>query len=146
MEIFKLVGSIFVDSSKAEQSIAKTDSKAQKIGNTLLSGVKTAGKWGASIVAGAAAAATAVSGLATATVSSYADYEQLIGGVETLFKDSADVVEGYAKRAYKTAGLTANQYMETVTSFSASLLQGLNGDTAKAAEVADMAITLPFRS
>lgn len=141
MEIFKLVGSIFVDSSKAEQSIAKTDSKAQKIGNTLLSGVKTAGKWGASIVAGAAAAATAVSGLATATVSSYADYEQLIGGVETLFKDSADVVEGYAKRAYKTAGLTANQYMETVTSFSASLLQGLNGDTAKAAEVADMAIT-----
>lgn len=141
MEIFKLVGSIFVDSSKAEQSIAKTDSKAQKIGKTLLGGVKTAGKWGAAIVAGAAAAATAVAGLATATVSSYADYEQLTGGVETLFKDSADVVEGYAKRAYKTAGMTANQYMETVTSFSASLLQGLNGDTAKAAEVADMAIT-----
>ena len=141
MEIFKLVGSIFVDSSNADQSIAKTDSKAQKIGKTLISGVKTAGKWGAAIVVGAAAAATAVAGLATATVSSCADYEQLAGGVETLFKDSAGVVEGYAKRAYKTAGMTANQYMETVTSFSASLLQGLNGDTAKAAEVADMAIT-----
>lgn len=72
---------------------------------------------------------------------SYADYEQLIGGVETLFGDSANVVEGYANNAYKTAGLSANEYMETVTSFSASLLQSLNGDTAKSAEVADMAIT-----
>lgn len=74
-------------------------------------------------------------------LNSYADYEQLIGGVETLFKDSAGVVEGYANNAYKTAGLSANQYMETVTSFSASLLQSLNNDTAKSAEVADMAIT-----
>lgn len=74
-------------------------------------------------------------------LNSYADYEQLIGGVETLFKDSAGVVEGYANNAYKTAGLSANQYMETVTSFSASLLQSLNDDTAKSAEVADMAIT-----
>ena len=71
---------------------------------------------------------------------SYADYEQLIGGVETLFKDSAKTVEGYANQAYKTAGLSANKYMETVTSFSASLLQGLNNDTAKTAEVANMAI------
>ena len=71
---------------------------------------------------------------------SYADYEQLVGGVETLFKDSAKEVEGYANQAYKTAGLSANKYMETVTSFSASLLQGLNGDTAKTAKIADMAI------
>lgn len=74
-------------------------------------------------------------------VESYADYEQLIGGVETLFKDSAGIVEGYANNAFKTAGLSANEYMETVTSFSASLLQSLNGDTAKSAKVADMAIT-----
>lgn len=74
-------------------------------------------------------------------ISSYADYEQLTGGVETLFKDSAGIVGKYASNAYKTAGLSANDYMETVTSFSASLLQSLNGDTAKAAEVADMAIT-----
>ena len=72
---------------------------------------------------------------------SYADYEQLVGGVETLFKDNANTVEDYANNAYKTAGLSANEYMETVTSFSASLLQSLNGDTAKSAQVADMAIT-----
>lgn len=141
LEIFRLVGSIFVDNEKANKSIGKTDEKAQGVGKTLLDGVKRAGKWGAAIVAGAAAAAIAVSGLAATTVSSYADYEQLIGGVETLFKDSAGIVAGYAKNAYKTAGMTANQYMETVTSFSASLLQGLNGDTAAAAKVADMAIT-----
>ncbi len=140
-EIFRLVGSIFVDNEQANKSISKTDEKAQGVGKTLLGGIKKAGKWGAAIVAGAAAAAAAVSGLAATTVSSYADYEQLIGGVETLFKDSAGIVEGYAKNAYKTAGMTANQYMETVTSFSASLLQGLNGDTAAAAKVADMAIT-----
>ena len=69
-----------------------------------------------------------------------ANYEQLVGGVETLFKDSADIVQQYAADAYKTAGLSANQYMETVTSFSASLLQSLDGDTGKAAEAADMAI------
>lgn len=72
---------------------------------------------------------------------SYANYEQLVGGVETLFKDSANIVEDYANNAYKNAGLSANDYMETVTSFSASLLQSLNNDTAKSAEVADMAIT-----
>lgn len=72
---------------------------------------------------------------------SYADYEQLVGGVETLFKDNANTVEQYANNAYKTAGLSANDYMETVTSFSASLLQSLNGDTAKVAEVSDMAVT-----
>ena len=74
-------------------------------------------------------------------IDSYADYEQLIGGVETLFKDSSGIVENYANNAYKTAGLSANDYMETVTSFSASLLQSLKNDTSKSAEVADMAIT-----
>ena len=141
LEIFKLVGSIFVDNEQANKSIAKTDENAQGVGKTLLGGVKTAAKWGGAIVAGAATAATAVAGLASTTVSSYADYEQLAGGVETLFKDSSAEVMKYAENAYKTAGMTANQYMETVTSFSASLLQGLNGDTAKAASVADMAIT-----
>lgn len=90
---------------------------------------------------GIGAAATAVGGLVGASVSAYANYEQLIGGVETLFKDSAGVVEKYANNAYKTAGLSANAYMETVTGFSASLLQSLGGDTAKAAKYGDMAIT-----
>lgn len=86
-------------------------------------------------------AAKAVYEVGKAAVSSYADYEQLVGGVETLFKSSAPIVEGYAKTAYKTAGLSANDYMETVTSFSASLLKSLGNDTAKAADKADMAIT-----
>lgn len=141
LEIFKLVGSIFVDNDAANKSIQKTDEKAQGFGKTLLKGIGTAGKWAAGIVAGAAAATAAVAGISSKAVSSYADYEQLVGGVETLFGESADTVIGYADKAYKTAGLTANQYMDTVTSFSAALLQGLNGDTAKAAEVADMAIT-----
>ena len=72
---------------------------------------------------------------------SYADYEQLVGGVDTLFKESSDTVQNYANNAYKTAGLSANEYMETVTSFSASLLQSLNNDTEQTAKVADMAIT-----
>lgn len=73
-------------------------------------------------------------------IESYADYEQLVGGVETLFKDSSQKVQEYANNSYKTAGLSANEYMETVTSFSASLLQSLNGDTEKSADVANMAI------
>ena len=72
--------------------------------------------------------------------SSYASYEQLVGGVETLFGESADIVQEYAARAYKTAGVSANKYMEQATSFSATLLQGLEGDTVKAAQYADMAI------
>ncbi len=67
--------------------------------------------------------------------------QQSLGGIETLFKDSSDKVIESAKNAYKTAGMSANEYMETVTSFSASLLQGLAGDTGKAADVADMALT-----
>lgn len=74
-------------------------------------------------------------------IEAYADYEQLVGGVETLFKDSSGLVQEYAANAYKTAGLSANEYMETVTSFSASLLQSLGGDTEAAAKVGDMAIT-----
>lgn len=74
------------------------------------------------------------------SVKAYANYEQLVGGVETLFKDSSSKVQSYADDAYKTAGLSANQYMETVTSFSASLLQGLGGDTAKAGDVANQAV------
>lgn len=86
-----------------------------------------------------AAVAGALAGVVAAGVKSYADYEQNLGGVETLFKDSADKVVENAKKAYKTAGVSANEYMAGVTSFSASLLQSLGGDTAKAADVADMA-------
>lgn len=73
-------------------------------------------------------------------IESFADYEQLVGGVETLFKDSAGTVQNYANNAFKTAGLSANEYMETVTSFSASLLQSLGQDTEASAKYADQAI------
>ena len=102
------------------------------------SGLATAGK------VGAAALGVAASGVAALTknaVEGFAEYEQLTGGVETLFKSSYDTVMGYAENAYKTAGLSANEYMETVTSFSASLLQSLGGDTEAAAKYADVAIT-----
>lgn len=76
-----------------------------------------------------------------AAFSEGAALQQSLGGVETLFKDNADTVIKNAQNAYKTAGLSANEYMESVTSFSASLLQSLGGDTEKAASVADMALT-----
>lgn len=93
------------------------------------------------VTAAVTAASTAVGVLAKQSLEAYGSYEQLVGGVETLFKDSSNVVLNYANNAYKTAGLSANEYMETVTSFSASLLQSLGGDTEKAAQVADKAIT-----
>lgn len=88
-----------------------------------------------------AAAAAVFTSVAKQSIVDYSDYEQLVGGVETLFKSSSDKVIAYANNAYKTAGLSANTYMETVTSFSASLLQGLGGDTEAAALIADQAIT-----
>jgi hypothetical protein len=112
--------------------------KVAGIGEKLKGGLASAGKVAAVDVG---AAVTAVSALAKAAVDGYAETEQLRGGVETLFKESADTVMAYADNAYKTAGLSANEYMNTVTSFSASLLQSLGGDTVKAAEYADMAIT-----
>lgn len=109
----------------------------EKIGSLAAVGCKAvAGAFAAAY----AAAGAAVVGLTKTAVENYADYEQLVGGVETLFKDSADTVMGYANAAFETAGLSANAYMETVTSFSASLLQSLGGDTAEAADKANMAI------
>lgn len=108
-----------------------------KIGSLAADGCKAvAGAFAAAY----AAAGAAVVGLTKTAVENYADYEQLVGGVETLFKDIADTVMDYANAAFETAGLSANAYMETVTSFSASLLQSLGGDTAEAADKANMAI------
>lgn len=114
------------------------DSLFQKVLGKIGSAVNTAVKASAAAVG---AASAGVAALGTACINAYADYEQLAGGVETLFKDSADTIQTYADNAYKTAGLSANEYMETVTSFSASLLQSLDGDTEKAAAAADLAIT-----
>lgn len=85
-------------------------------------------------------AAAGIGKMISSAISEGAALEQSIGGVDTLFKGSAETVKQYAQEAYKTAGLSANEYMENVTSFSASLLQGLGGDTQKAAETAHMAM------
>ena len=93
------------------------------------------------IMAGIKAVASGIKSLVSGAVESYGEYEQLVGGVETLFGTSAQKVQDYASSAYKTAGLSANEYMETVTSFSASLLQSMGNDTEAAAEKANLAIT-----
>ena len=125
---------LFVKISVDDQA----SSQVETIGSKLKGGLVTAAKVGAAAVA---AAGTAIVAIGKQAVEQYAEYEQLVGGVETLFKQSADVVQQYAANAYKTAGLSANEYMNTVTSFSASLLQSLGGDTEAAAKYADMAIT-----
>lgn len=116
----------------------KSAGNASNLAEKLKNGVAAAAKVG---VAAIGAASAGIAALTKESLDGYAEYEQLVGGVETLFKDSADTVMGYAKDAYKNQGLSANDYMETVTSFSASLLQGLGGDTAEAAKIADLAIT-----
>ncbi len=123
-----------MDGEAARAGESGGDKYATGFGDAAKAGVAKAG---AAIAAGAAA----VGSIVKSAVSEYADYEQLVGGVETLFKDSAGIVQDYAANAYQTAGLSANDYMETVTSFSASLLQSLDGDTAAAAQAADTAIT-----
>lgn len=85
-------------------------------------------------------AAAGIGKALSATLNEGAALQQSLGGIETLFKDSADKVKGFANEAYKTTGLSANAYMENVTGFSASLLQSLGGDTNKAAETANMAM------
>lgn len=97
----------------------------------------TAGKLA---VAGLGAVTGAVAAVGGAALNAYADYEQLSGGVETLFGSSASTLKGYADEAYRTAGMSANQYMTQATSFAASLVQSVGGDTAKAAEYANMAM------
>lgn len=106
-------------------------------GSTIKKGFALAAKAG---VATISAAAAGIGMIVKSSASAYADYEQNIGGIETLFKDNADTVVKYASEAYKTAGISANDYMQNVTSFSASLLQGLGGDTAQAAEIANEAM------
>lgn len=108
-----------------------------KLNNTISSGIKVGVK---AVAAGTAAVTAGVVSIGKSAVSAFASYEQLVGGVDTLFKKSSKQVQHYADIAYKTAQMSANDYMETVTSFSASLIQGLGGDTKKAAKLADKAI------
>ena len=133
-ELNEYAESVKKTGKESEQTAEKTSSFADK----LKTGLATAAKVG---VAAIGAAAAGIAALTKASVENYAEYEQLVGGVDTLFKQASDTVQQYAANAYKTAGMSANEYMNTVTSFSASLIQSLGGDTEKAAVVADQAIT-----
>ena len=125
---------LFVKISVQDEASKNVETLSGKFKN----GLAAAAKVGAAAVS---AAATGIAVLTKNALNNYAEYEQLVGGVDTLFKDSSAKVQEYAANAYKTAGLSANEYMDTVTSFSASLLQSLGGDTEAAADMANVAIT-----
>ena len=143
--------------NKMQNELRDTASELQDMDSEMDGGAKKALSFGdvlkanlASdvIISGVKAMASAIKEIGAAlvdlgkqSIQGFAEQEQLIGGVDTLFKESSAQVQQYANNAYKTAGMSANQYMETVTSFSASLLQSLGGDTKAAAEKADQAIT-----
>ena len=138
MDLFDLFAKITLDTGEYEDGLKDAERKTSKFADTLKNGLATAAKIGAAAIG---TAATGISALVKSSVDAYANYEQLVGGVETLFKTSSDKVMEYAANAYETAGMSANEYMETVTSFSASLLQSLDGDTAAATEKANLAIS-----
>lgn len=195
MDLFELVGTIAIRNSEANRALDETGQVGQQTQSKLSSAFSKVGsaavKVGKVIGAGMVVAGTAVAGLVTKSVQSYAEYEQLVGGVETLFgaggqtfgeyskaiQESTDAVKEFQKanglavdgivgsetsaaiiaqynklktaqdsvfknanEAYKTAGMSANAYMETVTGFSASLISSVGGDTVKAAALADQAI------
>ena len=122
------------ETRKAGNATDETSGKFSKLGEVAKGAAKVA-------LAAVGATAAAVGALVKQAVESYAEYEQLVGGVDTLFGSASAEVQKKADNAYKTAGMSANEYMETVTGFSASLIQSLGGDTEKAAKYADMAIT-----
>lgn len=154
----KSLGDAAKSSSKSLQDVSDTDTSnlnhgldsiksnlndiGNKSSNAAFNGLKKVASVSfKALAAGIGAAATGLGVVISKSISDFSDYEQLTGGVETLFKDSGNKVMKYANDAYKTAGLSANDYMETVTGFSASLIQSLGGDTEKAADYANMAIT-----
>lgn len=152
MDVFDLFAKISLDSSEYEKGLKNAKSSASgltglfgKVGSaasTVGKGIFNVATNVAKVsVAATTAGAAAVSALTTLAVNSYADYEQLVGGVETLYKTSADKVQQYAADAYKTAGLSANEYMNAATTFAASLVSSLGGDTEQAAELANTAIS-----
>ena len=137
-EVGKVKYKVELDDSGLDQEVNKTESKLSSKFGAAAKGI--AAGVGAAAIGAVAAGTTAVIGLVKTASEAYGDFEQLSGGVETLFGDAADYVQARASAAFETAGLSANEYMETVTSFSASLIQSVGGDTEKAAKLADQAI------
>ena len=143
-EVMKLFASLVLDTKgfAAELEKAKKDASSAGLGiSKSLSGVgKAVVGIGKACAVGIGAGATAIGFLTKQSVSSYSQYEQLKGGVKKLFNSAADDVMRFANDAYKTSGMSANQYMEQVTGFSAALINSLGGDTKEAAKLADVAM------
>lgn len=147
MDVFNLYAKLSLNTDDYEKGVEKAKGGASSLmdvfsgtllGNVVSDGLRTVANGITEI--GKTAANMAVS-IGKASLDSYADYEQLVGGVETLYKDSAGIIENYAKDAYKNVGLSANDYMKTSTSFAAALVTSLGGDTEKAAKMANTAIS-----
>ena len=138
MDLFELQAKLKLDDSSFNKGINDAEKAGEKLKNGLSAASVAVGNIATDMIR---KGVSGINNVVRGAVDGYANYQQLIGGVETLFKKSASTVANYAKESYKTTGLSANDYMETVTSFSASLLQGLKGNTEQAAEIANMAVT-----
>ena len=138
MNLLELAIKIFVDNDEANKGLDDTEKKASGMASKIGKGLSLAAKAGAAAVG---AAATGIAAVTKQAVSAYGEYEQLSGGISTLYKTNANQMMAYAKNAYKTAGLSANEYMETAIQSSAAMISALEGDTYKAAKMTNMAIT-----
>lgn len=147
MDVFNLYAKLSLNTSEYEKGVEKAKGGASSLmdvfsgtvlGNVVTDGLRNIANGFVSI--GKMATGAAIS-IGKASLDSYGEYEQLVGGVETLYKNSAKTVEQYAKRAFANVGMSANDYMETSTSFAASLVSSLAGDTDAAAEMSNMAIS-----
>jgi len=137
MDLLTLAAKITLDDSSYKQGVSNAEKMGEQLAGKMSAMTVAAGNIAADMVK---KAVSSITGVVKGAIQGYADYQQLIGGVETLFKQSSGKVAKYAKESFRTTGLSANDYMETVTSFSASLLQGLRGNTEAAADVANMAV------
>ena len=137
MNLFDLAAKITLDPSEYEKGVKNISGGVSRLGGVIKNGLGVAAK------ATAAAVGAAAAGLATivkSSVDAYGEYEQLVGGINKLFGEGSQQLQEYASQAYMTSGMSANQYMQNVTGFSAALINSLDGDTVRAAEIADMAM------
>lgn len=137
MDLMTLAAKITLDDSSYTKGIKNAETMGQQLAGKMSAMTVAVGNIAADVIR---KSVSAISGVISGAIDGYANYQQLVGGVETLFKTSADKVKKYAEQSYKATGLSANAYMETVTSFSASLLQGLGGNTEAAADIANTAV------
>lgn len=132
MQLMNLFATLTLDKSGYDSGLRDAESQASSLGSKI---TNVFGGIAKAATAGLAAGAALVGALTKQSVDAYASYEQLVGGVETLFKESSDTVLAYAQNAYKTSGMSANQYMSTVTSFAAALIQSVAGTSQQAAQM-----------